>query len=325
MLSEGCTSLTSVTIGNGVTSIGEDAFWKCTSLTSVTIGNNVTSIGRYAFEDCTSLTSVTIPDKVTSIGDEAFYNCGALTSITIPDSVTGIGIEAFKNCGGLTSVTIGNGVTSIGNSAFENCLKLTSATFFGDSPTTLGTDMFKNVASGFKIYSLEGTNYATSSLGASYTIEEKVFFFSRGIFDDIESKGQSIMFSRYTDQSRTVTLGTAASWLNTSLLQLQGQTRLPTPTRWRRIRPPRRAPARSHSPSTPFWRGSKRYAGGGEGEPEGGHWRNNHRRNNHWRNNHWRNNHRLEEQLAEEQLAEPLAEQLDPKPPQGLVLMPPRI
>ncbi|MDE6773738.1 MAG: leucine-rich repeat domain-containing protein, partial [Treponemataceae bacterium] len=54
----GCTSLTSITIPKGVTSIGVRAFEGCTSLTSVTIGDDVTEIGEYAFYDCTSLTTI---------------------------------------------------------------------------------------------------------------------------------------------------------------------------------------------------------------------------------------------------------------------------
>ena len=70
-----------VTIEDGVTSIGDYAFYKCTSLTNVTIGSGMTSIGSYAFQYCSSLTSITIPDGVTSIGSYAFY-CTSLTSVT---------------------------------------------------------------------------------------------------------------------------------------------------------------------------------------------------------------------------------------------------
>ena len=101
---KGCTSLTSVTIPNSVTSIGEYAFFYCSSLTSITIPNSVTSIGNYAFYNCSSLTSVTIPNSVTSIGNAAFYNCSSLTSVTIPNSVTSIGGSAFFYCSSLTSV-----------------------------------------------------------------------------------------------------------------------------------------------------------------------------------------------------------------------------
>ncbi|MBR2978023.1 MAG: leucine-rich repeat protein [Oscillospiraceae bacterium] len=110
-----------VTIGNGVTSIGNDAFYGCSSLTSVTIPDSVTSIGSYAFSGCSSLTGITIPDGVTSIGGFAFYGCSSLTSITIPDSVTSLGSQVFDSCDSLKSITIGSGVANI--SAFSTILR----------------------------------------------------------------------------------------------------------------------------------------------------------------------------------------------------------
>ena len=102
------------------------SLYGCYSLTSVTIPDSITSIGEDAFADCSSLTSVTIPDSVTSIGDSAFCNCSSLTSVTIPDSVTSIWDSAFDGCSSLTSVTIGNSVTEIGFYAFDGCSSLTS-------------------------------------------------------------------------------------------------------------------------------------------------------------------------------------------------------
>ncbi|MCC8077993.1 MAG: leucine-rich repeat domain-containing protein [Oscillospiraceae bacterium] len=95
-------SIATVVIGNGVTTIGEHAFYECSSLTSITIPDGVTSIGNSAFSSC-SLTSITIPDGVTSIGQLAFSSCSSLTSITIPDSVTSISEHAFYKCSSLTS------------------------------------------------------------------------------------------------------------------------------------------------------------------------------------------------------------------------------
>ena len=119
-----CNKLTSVTIPDSVTTIGEYAFSNCESLTSVTIPDSVTTIGEWAFYYCESLTSVTIGNSVTTIGDSAFLCCSKLTSVTIPDSVTTIGGGAFKSCTSLTSVTIPDSVTTIGDSAFGECSSL---------------------------------------------------------------------------------------------------------------------------------------------------------------------------------------------------------
>ncbi len=87
-------------IPDSVESIGSNAFEGCTSLTSVTIGNSVTDIGEYAFYGCTSLASVTIPDSVTYIGYRAFHHCNSLVSVIIPDSAElddGYGLD-FGKC-----------------------------------------------------------------------------------------------------------------------------------------------------------------------------------------------------------------------------------
>ena len=136
-----CSGLTSVTIPDGVTSIGGDAFSGCAALTSVTIPGSVTSIGGGAFSGCTSLTSVAIPSSVTEIGGSAFSGCTGLTSVTIPDSVTSIGDSVFSGCTALTAVTISDGVTAIGGSTFSNCIRLAKVTI-PKSVTSIGKNAF---------------------------------------------------------------------------------------------------------------------------------------------------------------------------------------
>ena len=167
-------AITEVVIENGVTSIGNYAFYNCSKLTSVTIPGSVTAINTYAFGGCSALISITIPDGVTTIGTYAFYNCSNLTSLAIPKSVTSIGDYVFRFCSALTSFTVEKGnavyhsagnciiktasktliagcnasvipddgsVTAIGNYAFYNCSKLTSVTI-PDGVTTIGSSAF---------------------------------------------------------------------------------------------------------------------------------------------------------------------------------------
>ena len=162
-----CTSLTNVTIPDGVKYIFGAAFCVCTSLTNVTIPDSVTSIDGTSFAICRSLTNIevderneyytsidgdlytkdkktliqyaigkedasfTIPVSVTSVDRFAFSGCSSLTNVTVPDSVTSIGRYAFQDCNKLVSITIGNSVTSVSSSAFYNCIALTDVYYTG--------------------------------------------------------------------------------------------------------------------------------------------------------------------------------------------------
>jgi hypothetical protein len=138
--------LTSVTIPESVIWIGNSVFAACISLNSVTIPNSVAWIGTRAFYNCSELTSVTIPNRLTSIGEYTFYNCSELTSVTIPNSMKSIGNSAFGGCSSLNSVTIPESVINIGNFAFSSCSGLTSVTI-GNSVTSIGEYAFHGCSS----------------------------------------------------------------------------------------------------------------------------------------------------------------------------------
>lgn len=100
-----CDTLTSITIPDGVTSIGEGTFYGCENLTDIALPNSVTNIDMWAFTNCLSLTDIEIPYGVTSIGEMMFAGCHSLTSVIIPSSVMSIGEGVFDNQNGLMSIT----------------------------------------------------------------------------------------------------------------------------------------------------------------------------------------------------------------------------
>ncbi len=119
-----CNRLQSIDIPDSVTSIGKGAFCRCLNLESITLPKKLTAIGESTFEDCHALAACTIRDGVRTVGKRAFYGCGDLSKLTLPDSVTSIGDQAFCQCATLKEIGIPDGVTSIGDQAFYQCVAL---------------------------------------------------------------------------------------------------------------------------------------------------------------------------------------------------------
>ena len=103
-----------------VTKIGEYAF-KGSTVTSVSMPEGITSIEYDAFSECQNLESVTLPESLTTLGYSAFKACKLLKTIKIPSGVTAIPDQCFDGCSSLESVTIPEGVTTIGDYAFGYC------------------------------------------------------------------------------------------------------------------------------------------------------------------------------------------------------------
>jgi len=199
-----------VVIEDGVTSVGEYAFYANHLFTSVTIGKDVTAIGDLAFIFCKGLisfdvntnntffasengvlfnktktklvkypqgnTSATylIPNSVISIGDYVFLGCNNLTSITIPNGVTTIGEEAFADCIRLSSVIIPNSVTGIGDWAFAGSNGLVSVTVQWINPLSVPNNIFEEVTTqNVKLYVPQGTadKYRAANVWKDFQIE----------------------------------------------------------------------------------------------------------------------------------------------------------
>lgn len=122
--------LDTVSLPEGVTSIGAWAFESCHALKRVTLPSTLKALEEGAFYYCDALEIMDLNPGIENVGDAAFQYCSSLTSITIPESVTNIGADAFKFCESLTSVTIPENLTNIGGGVFSGCSGLADANGF---------------------------------------------------------------------------------------------------------------------------------------------------------------------------------------------------
>ena len=167
---EGRSGLSSITIPNSVTFIGDGSFKGTAWLnnqpdglvyagkvlyqykgtmpdnTKIVLDDGTLSISPNAFSECRGLTSITIPSSLVSIGDFAFSNCNNLTSVSIPNGVNYIGEAAFGWCSSLTSVVIPNSITSLSFSTFTGCSSLASVTI-PNSVSSIGGYAFEGCRS----------------------------------------------------------------------------------------------------------------------------------------------------------------------------------
>lgn len=177
-----CTSLTVITLPEGLTSIGNFAFFYCESLTGITLPDSVVEMGINPFLACEKLTNIwvspdnpvfatidgvlfhkaekklvcypcafiakeyQVPKGISSIGVYAFADCSALTDITLPEGVNSIEDYAFTYCSALTSITLPEELISIGDSAFTDCGSLTGITL-PEGLTSIGHDAFSSCTS----------------------------------------------------------------------------------------------------------------------------------------------------------------------------------
>lgn len=109
--------ITTIVVNDGITSIGEAAFWRFQKLTTAMLPDSLTTISQQAFYGCTALKTVNFPANLKTIEGWAFLGC-ALESVTLPEGLTTIGYRAFSECKNLTSVTVPASVTTIDEGAF---------------------------------------------------------------------------------------------------------------------------------------------------------------------------------------------------------------
>lgn len=242
--------ITSLTLPEGMTTIGKYAFMNCTSLTSVVIPDTVTSIGICAFEYDSALTSVTFGSAVEFIGGYAFKECD-LRTVTLPDSLTTIGGSssngyAFGYNANLTSVTFGKNLTDLDTYTFFKCEKLNNVAI-PSGVTTIGSNTFNgckalsNVTIPNTVTKIESCAFSYCSALTAITLPESVTNISNNAFnntglrsivipDSVVTSSTDVLSAAFKDCTslESVTLGTGVTLLNSEIFS--GCTSLKTVT-----------------------------------------------------------------------------------------------
>ncbi len=186
--------LTTVTLNEGILSIGDDAFNSCVGLNAITIPTSVTTIGKAAFKSCEHIETIIIPDNVITVGGSAFQGCVSINSITIGQSVSEIGKEAFNGCSGVTSISIPASVTTIGDLTFYGMTKLTAI------EVAEGNSNYKDVDG--ILYTKDGTEliqYSAGKLDTTFTVSSDVIEIKESAFNSALNLTKIIVPSTVTN------------------------------------------------------------------------------------------------------------------------------
>ena len=165
-----------ITLSEGITSLGTNAFMDLMFLPEVTIPATVKTIHKRAFENCRSLASVTFaPNSQLQIIDHwAFYECINLKALEIPEGVTTIGNGAFYGCAYLDSIVLPASMMSIADNGFAQCTKLSAMTVHAVTPPEVDNKTFENVRRSIPVYVPFGTGatYRATPIWQEFDIRE---------------------------------------------------------------------------------------------------------------------------------------------------------
>lgn len=180
-----CSNLESAYVGSGVTGMTDSQFLGSSGITSVTLNNNV--LASSARTNNTTLlnlfgngniTTFEFGNNVTSLGENAlcaldsYMANSSLTSVVLSSGITTIGNSALRNLDGLTEITLPSGVTRLGNNVFYGCNNLTSITCLAATAPALGSSVFSYMPENGTLYVPNNSDYSTwlNNLPSGWTI-----------------------------------------------------------------------------------------------------------------------------------------------------------
>lgn len=205
---EKSSSITSVSIQQGVTGIGSGAFCLCAALNAVTLPDGLKRIGDGAFGGCESLTEIAIPSSVETIGSGAFCGCSGMEKATLPQGLTQLSDSLFEGCTDLMEVNIPQSVTAIGENAFKGCSSL-AVTSIPDGVKTIGKEAFASCAAVKELKIPAGVERIGESAFKGTNIESVIFDGTKAHWTQIggETSGIDIEKIRHTCDK-------GSAWLN---------------------------------------------------------------------------------------------------------------
>ncbi|MBR5479140.1 MAG: leucine-rich repeat protein [Clostridia bacterium] len=199
-----------IAIGEGITTIDNNAFEACTSLTDVSIAQSVTDIYSSAFSGCTALQTIVIPEGVKAIDAMAFYGCTSLTNISIPKSVAKLGTSSFRNCTSLSDIKIPAKVLEIFPHAIENTAYYNNQNNWTDGVLYCGAHLIevKNGVATFDVK--QGTVNIANSASSGNSALKRV-----GIYESVQNIGASAFatctsLTEVAINSKSLSIGTLA-------------------------------------------------------------------------------------------------------------------
>ena len=169
-----------MSLPDSITTISQDAFSRCSRIKALSLGEGVQTLGSNAFYNCISLESIDIPGSIRDISS-AFSGCRGLKSVTIGEGLSRIGDGMFSNCTSLKSIKMNDDLESIGRDAFQNCSSLTEL-YIPDGVKTI--TVFASLG---PFYGCTGLKKI--SIGGLATIGNGMFHTGSQVLEELEIRG----------------------------------------------------------------------------------------------------------------------------------------